>query len=358
MPSSLADLRSLEPNRVCLIKPSSLGDVVHTYPTLLALRDRWPRATIAWVVNRGLRGLVENHPAVDEVVEFDRAAITPGPRGLARFGRFLGGLKAKPFDVAIDAQGLLRSGLMAWATAAPVRVGLGEAREGATRFYTHIVPSAIMDGHAVVRTLRLAEAFGAVADPYRFVPALTDDDRRWARERLGALPRPLLVLNPGARWLTKRWPTAHFAAIARRAATERGAGIGIVGAPEDRPLVDAILAEIPGQAVLDLCGATSLPRLAAVAEASDLFLSNDTGPLHLAAATGANVLGIYLCTDPRRTGPFGRRAHAIQTGVWCASSCVRKCDRLECMSELDPDRVWPAVARILSSSSVQSVEAA
>jgi ADP-heptose:LPS heptosyltransferase len=157
------------------------------------------------------------------------------------------------------------------------------------------------------------------------------------------VPVPRIVLNLGARWLTKRWPPEHYAEIGRRAVGEFGAGLIAVGAPADRPLVDALLHLLAPGSVLDLCGKTSLLQLAAIAASSDLLISNDTGPLHLAAAAGARVIGIYTCTDRRLTGPFGPRATAIQSGVWCAASLLKKCDRLDCMAELTPALVWPVV---------------
>jgi heptosyltransferase-1 len=344
MPESPPALAGLQPERVCLIKPSSLGDVVHALPVLSALRTRWPSARIAWVVNRGLRGLLDGHPELDEVIAFDRAQASFRPGGILITGRFLVDLRRRRFDVTIDLQGLLRSGIMTAATGAPIRIGLANAREGAARFYTHGVPASEPPGHAVDRLLRVAEALGADVARPRFVVALTDADRLWARAELAHVPRPRLVLNLGARWPTKRWPPAHFAEVARRAADRMGAGLVVVGAPEDRPLVEVLCTHLKPPAVLDLCGRTTLPQLAAVAVEADAVLSNDTGPLHLAAAAGARVVGVYTCTSPRLTGPYGPRAVAVQTGVWCASSCVKACDRLECMAELTPDRVWPAVA--------------
>src|SRR5262249_29218915 len=101
---------------------------------------------------------------------------------------------------------------------------------------------------------------------------------------------------------------------------------------------------------LDLCGGTSLTQLAALSAQTDLLISNDTGPLHLAAAAGARVIGIYTCTDPALTGPFGPRATTVQTGIWCKCSLRKTCNRMECMTELTPERVWPAVKRQLESA--------
>lgn len=344
------DLRRLVPERVCLIKPSALGDVVNALPVLSALRVHWPRAHLAWVVNRGLRGLLDGHPELDEVIAFDRSHGF-GWRPVQEGWRLLAGLRRRRFDVVIDLQGLLRSALMTAATGASVRVGRADAREGAVRFYTHLVPPPAPDAHAVECLLPLARAFGAQVDPPRFVLPVTDAERAWAQAMLFHVPRPRFVLNMGARWETKRWPPAHFAEIARRAQDRYGAGLVAIGADEDRPLVEAFRACLGDRPLLDLCARTTLPQLAALTAACDLVLSNDTGPLHVAAAAGARVVGLYTCTDPKLNGPYGPRATAIATKVWCAGSYVSRCRRLDCMAELTPDRVWPTIAPLLARPS-------
>lgn len=352
-----ADLASLRPRRVCLIKPSSLGDVVHALPVLSSLRARWPDAHLAWVVNRGLRGLLDGHPHLDEVIPFDRAKVGFGPRGLLEFGRFLADLRRRRFDLAIDLQGLLRSGLMTAATGSPVRIGLAGAREGAARFYTHAIAMPPGEIHAVDKLMRVAESLGGDREA-RFQVACRAEDRQWAGQVLAATRPPRLVLNVGARWLTKRWPPSSFASVARRAVHERGASLIAVGSPEDRPLVDDLIAALGSIPILDLSGQTTLPRLAAILEAADCVLSNDTGPLHLAAATGVRVVGVYTCTSPEKTGPYGPNAEAVASRIWCAASCVKSCGRMECMTELGPDRVWQAVAGQLDAGRTSRPEVA
>ncbi len=341
MPRLKVDLATLRPERVCLIKPSSLGDVVHALPVLSALRSLWPEAHLAWVVNRGLRGLLDGHPHLDEVIPFDRGSVGPGPRGVSAFLRFATDLRRGRYDLAIDLQGLLRSGLMTIATGAKVRVGLASAREGAIHLYTHRIPSTSAT-HAVDKLMEVARAFGGDPRP-TFVPSISAEDRAWAAGVLQAVPSPRLIVNVGARWLTKRWPPAKFAAVAALAARDRGAGIVAVGAPEDAPLVAELIERLGATRVLDLTGRTNLSRLAAVMEAADCVLSNDTGPLHLGAATGVPVVGVYTCTLPARTGPYGPQARSVASRIWCAGSCVKRCDRMECMDELSSDRVWSAV---------------
>jgi lipopolysaccharide heptosyltransferase II len=342
------ELRRLRPDRVCLIKPSALGDVVNAFPTLAALRTLWPGASFCWVINEGLRGLADGHPQVDRVLSYDR-----NRRGLRGFGRLLRDLRRERFDLAIDLQGLLRSGLMTAATGARVRVGLSDAREGASWFYTErVVPPGPREGaQAVDRLLSVAAAFGAdLAVKPLPVVAITDPDRDWARRALAGVPRPRLGLNLGARWETKRWPPAHFAEVARRAVEARGVGLFALGAPEDRPLVEELMTRLAPTPVADFCGRTTLPQLAALAEQSDVIVSNDTGPLHLAAAVGNRVVGVYLCTSPDLNGPYGPRTEAVRSRVPCAGSYHVRCPyRLECMTELGPDRVWPVVLRQLDA---------
>jgi lipopolysaccharide heptosyltransferase I len=349
MPAPSSDLARLEPRRICIVKPSSLGDVVHAFPVLHAVRARWPEARISWVINGSLRGLVDGHPEIDEVIAYDRGRVGFTPDGVRTVSSLLDRLRRGRFDLTIDLQGLLRSGLMTAATMAPARVGLRGSREGAFWFYTHQLAGPIGSCHEVDRLLQVAEAFGADISRPRFVLAVSGQDRDWARRVLEPVPKPRVVLNPGARWMTKRWPPEHFAVVGRLAVAELGAGLVAVGASEDRPLVDSIRTALGPIGMLDLCGKTSLPRLAALAAEADLFVSNDTGPLHLAAAAGARVVGIFTCTDPGRTGPYGDRARVVASKIGCAASYLKTCDRLDCMTELTPARVWRVVREGLES---------
>jgi ADP-heptose:LPS heptosyltransferase len=203
----------------------------------------------------------------------------------------------------------------------------------------------------------VARQFGADDSEPRFNLPISDQARRWAATTVAGVPRPRIILNLGARWLTKRWPPEHFAAIGRLAADRRGAGLIAVGAAGDRPLVDALARQLAPIPLLDLCGRTRLQEFAALCRESDVVVSNDTGPLHLAAAVGARVVGIYTCTSPELTGPYGAKAAAVRTGVWCAASFRKNCGRLDCMSELEPARVWPVVMRQLDAGAMLPREA-
>ncbi len=334
--------------RIVLIKPSALGDIVHALPVLTALRRRYPRAHISWVVNRGYAPLLQGHRDLDEVLPYDRHVAQRGWRAAAQsWSAFLRQLRQRRFDLAIDLQGLFRTGIMMLTTRAPRRVGLGTAREGAAWTYTDVLPVADINTiHAVDRYWRAAEALGVGDGPKEFHLPVTDEARNWAETVTNGYPRPWLMLGPGARWMTKRWPPEYFAALARRAGERFGATVFLVGGDDERAAASAVRQRLRGSS-RDLTGQTTLPQLAALLQRADVMLANDTGPLHLAAALGRPVVAPYTCTTVRRCGPYGWQENAVETSVSCGGSFIKRCSHRTCMDELTPDRLWPALSQAL-----------
>ncbi len=334
-------------HRIALLKPSALGDVVHALPMLTALRRRYPRAHITWVVNRSYEPLIAGHRDLDAVLSFDRGTAGGWWAAARTWTRLTWELRRGGFDLVVDLQGLFRTGLMAAVTRAPRRVGLSTAREGASWFYTDVVPVADFDSlHAVDRCWRIAEALGVGHLDKEFHVPLAAEARAWADEALAGCPRPWLVLGAGSRWATKRWSAAHFAALARRARADFGGTAIFIGGREDAGLSQAVRQRLAGP-VVDLTGATTLPQLAALLARVDVVLANDTGPLHLAAALGRPVVAPYTCTRLRLNGPYGQEAGSVETSVWCRGSYLKRCSRMECMDELTPERLWPQLREVL-----------
>jgi lipopolysaccharide heptosyltransferase I len=346
MPVRVVSL-SQTPQRIALLKPSALGDIAHSLPVLSALRRRFPDAHISWIVNRGYAAILEGHPHVSAIVPFDRGAMRGGwLRGGWGFARFLRHLRSLRFDLVIDLQGLLRTGLMTRATGAPVRLGLASAREGSRLFYTHCIDDKTGVTHAVDRYWRVVEALGNAPPAKTFHVPVQPDAQTWARAQLRPYPRPWLAVGVGSRWLTKRWPPEHFAALVCRAQEQFGGTAVFVGAAEEADLARQAAALVSGPAC-QLTGATTLPQLVAVLAEADVIIANDTGPLHLAVALGRPVVAPYTCTLIERTGPYGQAERAIATSIWCRGSYLKKCPRMECMAELTPARLWPALKSIL-----------
>jgi len=344
-----------EPRRIAIIKPSALGDVVMSLPVLNAARQAWPNARISWVINKNLMGLLEHHPGIDELIPFDRKGFGSGVGGAMRFFGWLWSLRQHNFDLVIDLQGLLRSGLMARSTGARVRIGLAESREGSTKFYTHKVDTIDIpsgDVHAVERLMRLSVGLGIMkpGDKPSFFWPKTLRTQAWARTAVENLPRPLIGYTIGARWQTKRWPVEQFIKVAEMTRATHGGSVLLIGGPEDTLLAQKFVAESRDRLgpVTNLIGSTSLPELQSICGELDLLVTNDTGPLHVAAAVGTPTVGIFTCTRTARTGAFAANSMAVTTKVDCAGSLQKKCSHTKCFTELDSRRVYQAVANQLA----------
>lgn len=328
------DLQS-PPKRILIVKPSAIGDVVHALPVLGLLRRKWPEATISWLVTPACAGLVDGHPWLDETIYFERRRFGAGwrsPRAAAGFLKFSGALRDAKFDLVIDLQGLFRSGWLTAQTRAPVRVGLANARELAWLFYTHRVPIDTMEQHAVERYLAVAEALGCGREPVEFRFPTTDDDRRQVSEMLGAVgDGAIAVLLPGTNWPTKRWPAEHFAAIVAPLRERFGLSSVVAGgsdAAEAARLIDG---------ALNLAGKTNLRQLIALLERAALVVANDSGPMHIAAALGRPLIGLFGPTNPVRTGPFGRDQSVLRLDMPCSPCYSRRCVHQSCLRWLSPE---------------------
>jgi heptosyltransferase I len=336
------------PCRLAILKPSALGDIVHALPVLSALRDAWPETHISWVVNRGFEGLLTGHPDLNATIPFERNAFRGNVvKGLSYGVQFLNRLRREHFDMVLDLQGLLRTGLMCAGSGAPVRIGFQNAREGSRHFLTHTVSVPDADRiHAVDRYRRVLDFLGVPKDPLRVIVPVSPAELEAARMQLSAFPKPWLAVAVGAKWLTKRWPVPSFATVLQAFQSRTGGTAILVGSPDDIPLSLDLASRLTGP-ILDLTGKTMIPRLVAVLKLADVMLANDTGPLHLAVALGTKCVAPYTCTRIALHGPYGQSDNAVATQVDCAGSYLRICPNgLKCFTELTPDRVLAKLERV------------
>lgn len=344
---------------ILIIKPSSFGDVIHALPVLNGLRERFPTARIAWLVAHSCAGLLDGHPALDEVIPFDRKRYGLLGRRLdvtGDFITFVRSLRARRFDLVVDLQGLFRSGFLAQATGARVRIGFAAAREMAWMFYTDRVRVPHRDTHAVERNYRFGRALGFADVPIRFDLPVRPEARRAARgllEREGLRPdEPYVLIGPGTRWETKMWPAAHFAAVARRLAADHGLRPVLVGMDSERD-VAAQIAEHAGDGVVNLAGRTSLAELIALVDEAVVVLMHDSGPMHLATALNRPMVALYGPTSPVRTGPYGRRDAVARLDLACSPCYIKRVSACphehRCMRDLDPGLVLERVAALVGT---------
>lgn len=331
------------PRRILIIKPSSLGDVVHALPVLAGLRAAYPAAHIAWLVGRTFAPLLEGHPLLDEVIPFDRrryGRMLQSGTVAAEFLRFVHQLRQSRFDLVVDLQGLLRSGVLSWASGAARRVGFAAAREFGWVFYTQRVRCPTREAHAVEKNLHLARTIGLPVDPPAFPLGLRDEELAAMRERLtraaGGPVARFIALVPGARWETKRWRADRSAELVARLHAGGFPPCVVLGAPDDRTFADAILAAC-STPVIDLVGRTSLRELSAALALADLVVCHDSGPMHIAAALGKPLVAIFGPTSPARTGPYCRSARVVALPLPCVPCLQRQCPlgHHNCMQQLD-----------------------
>jgi len=354
------DAPEAAPSRILLIKPSSLGDVIHALPVLAGLRSAYPQAHIAWLLGSTFAPLLAKHPLLDEVIPFDRrhyGRMLQSARSCADFVRFVAGLRRRRFDLVVDLPGLLRSWFLAWSTGASRRVGFAHARELAWLFYTERIRcrDAATDTHAVELNLRLARTLGLPVEPPQFPLALSTQELATARDHIAeAAGRPVerfSAIIPGTRWESKHWPPEYLGQLLQRMHTAGMPPAVLLGAPDDRSFSDQVLATCASP-VVNLVGRTSLRELAAAIALSDLVVCHDSGPMHIAAALGKPLVAVFGPTNPVRTGPYSPQARVVSLSLPCAPCYARQCPlgHHNCMRQLPVERVFAEVREALAAT--------
>jgi heptosyltransferase I len=333
--------------RILIVKLSSFGDVLHTLPTLEALRSAYPEAQITWLVEAAYAPLLAGHPALDEIWEAPRLRPSELLSGgnLARLHRLLKQLRARPFDLVLDIQGLLKSAVWVALAKSPRKVGYDRTREGSYLALTERVPPYDPEAHAVRRYLNLAHYLGAPPALPRFYLGLDAgvDIAALVPDEAG---RPLAVLHPGARWASKLWPAASWARLGEWLG-DQGFQVALTGSRADQRLATEITTKTRSS-ILNLAGSTSLAQLAGILRKTRLAVTTDTGVMHLAAALGTPVVALFGPTAPWRTGPFGEGHRVVRLEMACSPCFKRHCPEPRCLTDLTPAQVLAACEKILS----------
>ena len=300
--------------KVLIVRPTALGDVARTVPALVTLRRALPNARIDWLVHNGLTDVVAHHPALDQVIAFPRkqfGLIWRSIRVATEALTWARQLHANHYDMAIDLQGLFRSGLLTWLTGAPWRVGFANAREMAHLAYNHAhhVDTRL---HTVDRSLALlrAEGFKPHDDMQLYVG---EQDQQWRetfiREHLP--DQGYVTLAPTARWPCKCWPQKFFIELARRIIDSRRLGrrIVVVAGPGEQAYARPIAEALGDHGLL---ASTTVGQMMALLSGTRLLVCNDSAPLHIAVGLGRPVVAIFGPTDPNLVGPYHRMESVVQ----------------------------------------------
>lgn len=333
-------------SNILVIKLRYIGDVVLATPVLSRIRAGFPKAHITMLVNAGTEGVLQGHPDLDEILTVQR-------RGLLGSLQLLESLRSRRFDVVIDLTDADRSAILAKLSGAKVRFGYNSEFRWRGRLYTHVIQGDRLNTHTVHYHLAATDALGLTG----VVPSLSlvvAEEATTVAEKLirdaGLDPhRPLVCLHPGARWWFKSWPPERFAALADRIQQETHGQALFLGSTQDQATVSQI-AGFMKTVHRSIAGLTGLQDLAAVFKRASLLITNDNGPMHMAAALGVPIVGLFGPSDPRVWGPWGKGHRILYKGLDCRACFHPDCFQGErnCMRLISLDEVWEVVREKLS----------
>ncbi|TCO81613.1 heptosyltransferase-1 [Plasticicumulans lactativorans] len=341
------------PQRILIVRLSAIGDVVMASGLIPALRARHPDAHLAWLIEPAAAPLLAANPRLDEVIvwprgEWQRLRTERRWRELAgAVRRFVGALRARRFDLVLDTQGLLKSGLLARASGAATRIGLG-SKEGSRYLMTRVVARDPGGPRLIGREYRaLAAALGCPPEAFRMDLATRPEDAVAARERLAeaGVDGPYAVLAPFTTRPQKHWFEERWAALAPRLAARLGLPVVLLGGPGDREAAARIATAAPG--LRDLAGRTSLAQTVAAIRDARLLIGVDTGLTHMGIACEVPTLALFGSTRPY-LDPGTPRARVLYHALPC-SPCRRRptCGgRFDCMRAHEVDGVLAAAVTL------------
>jgi lipopolysaccharide heptosyltransferase I len=331
--------------KLLFVRLGSLGDIIHTVPAVAAVGGAFPQASINWLVDVRQLEVLELVEGIDRI-----HPLRPDAGGWISA---VPALRRERFDVALDFQGLIKSALLARLAGAKRTIGFAKAalREPlAAAFYTETCRPA-EKGHVIEKNLSLLSALNVkqpAAPSFRFA-ARPSAALQQVVARTGGR---FALVNPGAAWPNKRWPPDRFGAVAAEIRRLHGLSSIVLWGPGERELADAVVARSAGAATA--APPTSIADLFALCGAASLMLSGDTGPLHIGAAVGTPLVGLFGPTDARRNGPWSASDVSVSRFLACGCHHQRRCTQPAwCLNEIEVAEVMEAVGRRLAGAAVR-----
>ncbi len=342
---------------ILIVKLSAIGDVIHTLPSLCALRQRYPEAHITWVIEEASADIILGHPHLDEALVLRRKSwmrsLARG-RGFRKIFRemrdFLKALRSRPYDLVIDFHGLFKSAVIVLLSGGKRKLGFDSMQELSGLFLNEKIPED-MEKHAADRYLDFVKYLGhQISDPEFFIAIKPENV-----ERISSLLKAngigdsekFIAVSPTALWKTKLWKERRFALLCDRIIRELKTKVVLTGDWNDAAV--ARIRSMMQLEAIDLSGKTSLKDLACLYQKAALLITTDSGPMHLAAAVKTPLIALFGPTSPARTGPYGQSDGVISAGLDCSPCFQKKCESMACMKEITVESVWERVRRELES---------
>ena len=336
--------------KILIIKLRYIGDVLLCTPLVRAIREKYPKAHLACLVNPGTDEILRNNPHIDEIL------LVP-PTNLISQLQFFREIHARKFDCVLDLTDGDRSAIITAATAAPVKIGFNRENRWRGVLYSHCIREDCGNMHMIEyhgQALSILGIQAALGQPEVFVGAQEEEMAQRLMEEGELIGRPWVIIHPTARYWFKAWPSERFASLIDWLA-KRGVPVILVGSEQDKD-VGAKIQHIAEHKPISLTGRTTVLELAALMKHCSLFIGNDGGPMHIAAAVGCPVLGIFGPTDPVVWGPRGQRVSVLYKGLDCVPCFHPGCSKGEesCMRQISVEEVCSTALQMLSKEQVPS----
>ena len=340
--------------RILIVKLGAVGDCVHTLYAARALRLHFPESHIAWAVEEKSFEVVNGHPDLSQVFRIERKS------GISRWIDSARAVSETPYDITVDFSNLLKSGLVTKFSSSKKRIGFSRLREANFLFTNQRIVSR--QGHMVQRYFRLLEPLGItmpddafengrIPDHLKTSVFVPEEKKRGVDQFLHETSHdkaPIVLVNPHGTWPNKLYPIQHYATVCMRL-IEEGARIVVAwGGPAEKQHAQRLV-EMIGHRV-HLAPPTDLKELAHLLSRSTMYLGNDTGPMHIAAAAGTAVVAVFGPTSPSRVGPLAEHVRVVTPqGICDKWPCEKKkCGRPYCINEIAPAKVIDAALSLMN----------
>jgi len=338
----LNELNLNKRNRILIVKLGAVGDCVHTLCALKAIRERFPEWVIGWAIEDKSYQVVSWHP------DLDRVHLLRKKEGWVNWLKDANSISGFGYDIAIDFSNLFKSGFVTYRSGAKTRIGFDRYREGNFLFTNKQVKS--QNQHMTSRYLELLKPLGITNLPENIEIYVPEKSKEYIEEYFSeniSTGSPLIVLNPHATWPNKLYPADSYAIVAEKLSLLGYRVILTWGSQKEHNVVKKLAVRLKKRVAI--APATDLKQLYYLMSKCDIYLGNDTGPMHLAAVSGIGVVGVFGPTNPERVGPMAEMRRIVHQGSKCKDwPCEkRKCKDPICISLIEPDKIVDAVVSLI-----------
>lgn len=357
----------LNNKRILIIKPSSLGDIVHTLPITHAIKRCFPDCTIGWIAQQTFASLLQADDSIDKVYPIHIPA-TSDPQAnhwvwfkafqatISTLQRLRRQLNLEPYDLIFDLHASFRSGLLGRINPGGQRVGFSDAKELNTFFQKHLIEIPARVEHAQDKNLLFCDYLDIRVTEEDFYLCTNNDDRQEMVQFLESqqfaadMTSPVVYANPTARWQSKFWPVAHWATLTDKL-QNKGIRLIFGGSPQDTEYIASIARFMQTKPII-AAGHLTLLQSAALIQHAALYIGLDSGPMHIAALARTPVVALFGPTHPNKVGPYnlpGKNEHRIIRAeeLDCLECRKRNCSHCSCMRKISPEVVYKTAISLL-----------